>query len=62
MVVDVNTITWRFGHIISCRISIYALLSSCDRAKHPRADVATKFSNLSNVKITEYYSPSSDPA
>ena len=61
MMINVDDLTWRFGHIISHHIVIAALLSSRDRSNRPCAYVTTKFSNLSNVMITETDNPSSDP-
>ena len=60
MMVYVDDITRRFGNLISHHIAIAALLRSHNQAKHPRAYAATKFSNLSNVKITETDNPSNN--
>ena len=61
MMVYVDDLTWRFWHLISHHISISELLRSCERAKHPCAYATTKFSNLSNAKITETDNPFSKP-
>ena len=61
IMVDVDALTWIFGHIISHNIFIPALLRSRDRSKCPRAYAATEFSNLGNVNITKTDNPSSDP-
>ena len=60
MMVDVDALTWRFGHLISHHIDIADLLSSHDHAKCPRAYTAPGFSNLGNTKITETDNPSSN--
>ena len=41
MMVNVDDLTWRFGHLISHHISIAPLLNYRDRAKRPRAYTAT---------------------
>ena len=58
---DVDALTRSFGHLISNHIDISSLLSSFDRAKHPRAYVSTKLINLGNVKIIEPDNPFSYP-
>ena len=58
--VDVDSLTWSFGHLISYCIAITALVSPRDRAKRPCAYTATKFIKLGNVNITETEKPSSD--
>ena len=61
MMVDVDALTWRFGHLISHNIAIADLLSSRERAKRPHVYATTKFINLGNVKITETDNHSIDP-
>ena len=52
MMVDVDDLTRRFGHIISHHIAITDFLRSRDQAKHPHSYTATKFSNFGNINIT----------
>ena len=61
MMVYVDALIRRFGHLISNHIYIAALLSSWDWYKHPRAYAATKFSNLGNVDITQTDNPYRNP-
>ena len=61
MMVDVDALTWRFGHIISHCIDISDILSSHNRAKCPLAYTATECSDLGKFNIIETENPSSDP-
>ena len=61
MMVDVDALTWLFGHLISHHIAIASLRSIRNRANCPHAYAATKLSKLGNVKITETDNPFSNP-
>ena len=61
IMVDVDSLTRSFGHLVSHHIVIAALLSYRDRSMCPCAYEVTKFSNLGNVNITETDNPSSNP-
>ena len=62
MVEGIDSLNWRFVHLIIHHIDIASLLSYHDLSKNPRDYATTELSNLSNVNIKETDNTSSDPA